>query len=111
MSDEKQPTRIQFQIGKTASLDLQEWIENQSLNPNKAVKEALEQFVRAYGTGDISSREVRSAMAAQKYVSPPTHSFNTPGPQVEAKDDSISENEAARKEQPKKKITARDIDI
>lgn len=70
-TDKDVPIRVQFYIGKTSSLGMQEWANNQSLPISKAIKEALDQFIRIYGTQDISSDEVRTKLATKVSVPPP----------------------------------------
>lgn len=76
MTNNIKPTRVQFYIGKTASLDLQEWAENQNLPISQAIKEALEHFVRLYGTQDVSSQEVRAKLMNKTVTSPPKTAIN-----------------------------------
>ncbi|GLO68285.1 MULTISPECIES: hypothetical protein [Oceanobacillus] len=110
MSVDNKSTKVQIQIGKTASLDLQEWVDNQTLPISKAAKEALEQFVRAYGTGDIRSAETRNAMSNQTRVisQPAAKKDNFDEEENSYIDSSYSSKEVSK---PRKKITKRDIDI
>lgn len=112
MSDDNKPVGVQFSIGKTSSLDLQDWAKNQTSPISKAIKEALEHFVRVYGTADISSSEVRNKLSSQSAISvshKPVEVTNHSDPQpVEKENLTTNENE---QNNSKKVISRGKIDV
>lgn len=123
MVEKKEPTRVQFQIGSSAPISLQQWVDNQSLSINKAVREVLNHFVYLYGTEDILSPEVREKMTIQQRdnLSPfdsTNVSYNQPTKDNQNNTTSVQESNADRnpdaeekREATKKVIKKRQIDI
>lgn len=114
MDRNTQPTRVQFQIGKSAPIKLQQWVENQSLPINKAVREVLNHFVYLYGTEDILSNEIREKMSLQQntITSPTDHEQETN--EKPSNRNGVIANEPVEDgatTAAKKVITERDIDI
>ena len=117
MDKKTEPTRVQFQIGKSAPINLQQWVKNQSLPINKAVREVLNHFVYVYGTGDILSEEVRQKMSLEqsRHIPSPTAQINETSSNTNQSNiypDNNKGNIKKTENQPgKRMIRNRDIDI
>lgn len=94
---------------------MQEWANNQSLPISKAIKEALDQFIRIYGTKDISSDEVRTKLATKVSVPPPvvttSNEVNNNVQNTSAKEKSIPEPEVAKAKNDSNPVRKKKVSI